>query len=55
MHIFLAVLISLVAGFAAGIILKSKLIAAEQAVVAKEKAELARLRAKLVSIIGGQK
>jgi hypothetical protein len=55
MHIFLAVLASLVVGFAGGVILKSKLLAAEQAVVAREKAEIAKLRAKLVSLIGGQK
>jgi hypothetical protein len=55
MHIFLVVLASLVIGFTAGIVLKSKLLAAEQAVVAREKAEIAKLRAKLVSLIGGQK
>ena len=55
MSIFLSILASLVIGFAGGVILKSRLLAAEQAVVAKEKAELAKLRAKLVSLIGGQK
>jgi hypothetical protein len=55
MHIFIAFIIGLAVGLAAGIILKSKLLAAEQAVVAREKAEIAKLRAKLVTLIGGQK
>ena len=55
MHIFVTVIITAPIAFAAGIIFKSKLLAAEQAVVAREKAEIAKLRAKLVSLIGGQK
>jgi hypothetical protein len=55
MHLFIALFATLVVGFAGGVILKSKLLAAEQAVVAREKAEIAKLRAKLVSLIGGQK
>jgi hypothetical protein len=55
MTLAIAIIASLVVGFAGGVILKSKLLAAEQAVVAREKAEIAKLRAKLVSLIGGQK
>jgi hypothetical protein len=55
MTLAIAIIVSLVVGFAGGVILKSKLLAAEQAVVAREKAEIAKLRAKLVSLIGGQK
>lgn len=47
MAIFIAVLVSLVVGFAAGIILKSKLVAAEQAAAAALKSSATKAINKL--------